>query len=130
MFNYTPILNDRDVDDALREIEEALDPGKVFVPTFENSWVNYGSTFHDAGFRKDGQGIVHLEGLVKDGTGIPSTIFTLPPLHRPADTLIFAVVSSNAIGRINVKADGTVEATTPSVTTWVSLDGIYFRSAQ
>jgi hypothetical protein len=57
-------------------------------PTFENGTSNLPqlSTIHlnPAGFYKDHEGIVHLQGVVKTGnSGIPA-LFTLPPGFRPA----------------------------------------------
>jgi len=90
---------------------EIEDSGWIFVgdtgaPAFENSWVDYGSTFGSPRFRKI-NGIVHMEGLIKDGT-VGSTAFTLPAGYRPYNRLIIASQASNALGRLDVLEDGSV----------------------
>lgn len=57
-------------------------------PAFENGSSNLPAVgpivLNPAGFYKDHEGIVHLQGVAKAGnTGIP-TLFTLPPGFRPA----------------------------------------------
>lgn len=98
------------------------------VPALLNSWVNFGAGFTDAAYFKDPNGFVHLRGLVKNGTGIPTVIFTLPLGYRPGQDSIFAVLSNNALGRVNVLASGDVQAFAGS-TVWVQLDGITFKAA-
>ena len=94
--------------------------------TFENSWVNFGSTFNDAQFRSIGDKQVQLRGIVKDGTvGSGFPVFTLPEGFRPVKDYIFPVVSNNALGRIDVEDTGGVEVVIGS-NVFVSLDGILF----
>jgi len=129
MYSYTPILNEEDLDAALREIEDALDPGVIFNPALLNSWVNYGSPYGNAGFRKDGQGIVHLEGVIKDGTN-DLAAFTLPIFHRPATDVIITTVSNKNHAAIIIQADGDVVPTGTGSILALSLDGLYFRTKQ
>ncbi len=79
-------------------------------PAFQNSWVNYDtSTFRGARFWKDAMGLVHLEGLVKNGAAAPSTIFTLPAGYRPGNALIAVTVANSvAVSRVDIAATGNV----------------------
>lgn len=94
-------------------------------PAFENSWVNFDTTFQAARFWKDVVGIVYVEGLVKSGA-IPTTIFTLPAGYRPDKAHVFSALSNNAVGRVDVGPDGKVVAQVGN-TAWISLSGISFR---
>ena len=93
--------------------------------TYQNSWVSYGSPFSAARYIKDDLGVVHLDGLVKNGT-IGTTIFTLPVGYRPAYQQLFAACTNpNTIGRIDVQTDGQV-VTNGGSNVWISLAGITF----
>lgn len=97
-----------------------------FAPTLLNSWVVFGGSNMDPGYRKEGD-TVQLRGLVKNGTvGAGTPIFVLPEFYRPSDELIFAVLSNDALGQVRIDASGNVTARLPSVNTWVSLDTIRF----
>jgi hypothetical protein len=108
------------------------DPGE---PAFQNGWVNYDTASHNdatyqhAAYRRDVNGIIHLTGLVKNGTiGLP--IFTLSGTNCPWFYQALPVISNNALARL------TVQYVTPTCgvwaetgsNVWVSLDGISFRS--
>ena len=95
------------------------------APTFQNSWVNYGSGYNNAAYCKDAMGFVHLRGLVKDGTD-NSAIFTLPVGYRPAYQELFCVISNGVVGQVDVRTDGVVTASNPSDPEWITLDGITF----
>ena len=91
------------------------------APNFSNSWVDYGGAFQTAGYYKDEFGMVHLSGVVKNGT-IGTAIFTLP-----AADMQFPVASSG-YGSCRVTSSGSVLAFA-GTSTWYSLDGICFRAA-
>ncbi|MCK9273006.1 hypothetical protein M0P65_05660 [Candidatus Gracilibacteria bacterium] len=96
-----------------------------------NGWVNYGGVASTAGYYKDGLGIVHLKGLVKNGT-ILQNIFVLPIGYRPLEQLIYSTDSSTGtyvIGRVDVKTDGSIYPYTGG-NSWFSLDGLSFRAEQ
>lgn len=93
------------------------------VPTFTNSWVNYGSTHAVVGFRRH-KGFVILKGLMKSGTlGVPA--FVLPEGYRPAEQLLFPTISNALIGRIDIFANGDV-VPSQSTNAWVTLSHISF----
>lgn len=111
------------------KLEDPHVVGDSGEPAFQNSWVNYDTaTFQGARFWKDAFDIVHLEGLVKNGTGPPSTIFTLPAGYRPANGILFSTLSNSAVGRIDVAATGNVTFQLGS-NVWISLNGLSFRRA-
>jgi hypothetical protein len=103
------------------------------APSLGNSWVDYGGAFAGAGYYKDGSGVVHLRGLVKDGTTTQGTvIFTLPVGSRPAYDLIFPVPSSggsDSYGAVDIKSSGDVWIRGLAGSTYLSLSGISFPSA-
>ncbi len=81
--------------------------GAAGEPAFQNSWVNYGSGYTQARFKKDKENTVFVEGLVKNGS---STIFTLPAGYRTTggSLIIPTVTNSNAIGRIDLATGGEI----------------------
>lgn len=98
------------------------------VPTFQNNWVNYDTTYNTAGYYKDADNRVHVKGLVKTGTA-NTVIFTFPAGYRPLKRGIFVTVSNNAIARIDVLPTGEVKMETGS-NTWISLETISFLAEQ
>jgi hypothetical protein len=101
----------------------------LFTPMLlQNNWVNFDSTNtrSPATFTKTSSGMVMLEGIVKSGTSINSTIIaTLPVGYRPAHNLIFQNATNGVAGRVDVWTDGTVRFQIGS-NAWFSLDDINF----
>ena len=100
--------------------------GDTGQPAFTNSWAYFGSE-QVAAFWRDPFGWVYLRGLIKNGT-VGSVAFTLPPGFRPPVAERFVVISNDAVGRVDVGADGAVTPKSPSNNTYVSLAGIRFRT--
>lgn len=101
---------------------EIEDSGWLFLgvdTSFENSWVDYGSPYDTARYRKINN-VVYIEGLVQSGT-IGQSIFTLPVGYRPYARMIFATNSNSSLGRIDVLADGSVLAQAGS-SAWFSIN--------
>lgn len=113
-------------DDLSALVEAVHEVGAAGEPAFENSWANFAGGHQVAGFYKDAFGRVHLQGLVAGGT-IPATIFTLPEGYRP-DTihLFIALEGTGGVGRVDVNADGTVDAIQGNNTVY-QLNGFSFR---
>ena len=110
-----------------RPDESTIWIGDTAAPAFENSWVNYGAGWEEAGARRIGT-MVYLFGLVRDGTK-SADIFKLPEGWRPGAGHIFAqTISSGGAIRIDVQSDGSVLAGAGTYT-WVSLSGIVFPIA-
>lgn len=84
------------------------------APTLLNSWVNFGSGYSNAGYRKDpSTGIVYIRGLIKDGTATNGTVlFNLPSGYRPTGAVMFPQTFSNgsaeAACRIVIAATGDI----------------------
>jgi hypothetical protein len=117
------IVNSTQLDLKANKTQEAW-----IEPTLLNGWVNFGSIYEISGFYKDEFNVVHLRGLVKDGTTTNgTTIFTLPVGYRPLKVLIFIIVTNNTLASIAVNPNGTVVVNSAVSSTWLSLDGISFR---
>lgn len=108
--------------------------GTTGEPAFQNSWVNYGlgdSFMRGAMFRKDENGIVHLQGLVMNGTAA-TPIFTLPVGYRPLEGthgVNIGSATASPLTTFHVYANGEVRHRTGN-TDYFSLDGISFRAEQ
>lgn len=110
------------------ESRKALTAQETWIaPTLLNSWVDFGGEYNPAGYFKDSLGIVHIRGLVKDGT-LPGTIFVLPESYRPAYYMVFSTSSVSAFGEARVAPTGEVSANVGN-NGWFSLDVINFRVA-
>jgi hypothetical protein len=119
-----------DIERALNSIGYTLIPSAETwtAPTLLNNWVNYGGGFNNAGYYKDPFGVVHLRGLIKDGTTTLGTaLFTLPTGYRPVAQELFTVTSGSALGRVDVLTTGNVVINVGS-SSWLSLDGLTFRA--
>jgi len=97
------------------------------APSLLNSWVNYNASYNSAGYFKDTCGVVHLRGILKDGT-LTASAFLLPVGYRPSKIEGFGVMSNGAFGYCWVSSDGNVVPQAGS-NTMFSLDGITFRAA-
>lgn len=95
----------RSVETRLDELSRAQQYRWV-TATLLNSWANYGGGWEVARYTKVG-GVVHLQGLVAGGT-MGTIVLTLPVGHRPAASLLKATICQNALGRINLAANGDV----------------------
>lgn len=93
------------------------------APTFTNSWVNYGSGYQSARYRKVGD-IVSLDGLIKDGDDL-SSAFTLPVGFRPLATVEFVGVNNLAGSYIDIQTNGNVYVSKGGGT-YASLSGLHF----
>jgi len=107
-------------------------------PAFENGSGNLPqlSAIHlnPAGFYKDHEGIVHLQGVAKAGNSETPTVFTLPPGFRPAPgrAAIFPQFEGSVLfifgGNTNIEGlelSGKLLGEKEKV---VALDGITFRA--
>jgi hypothetical protein len=105
------------------QVANSIPAGQVHVigaagePGFQSGSSNFGSegglTLPGASFLKDHDNVVHLEGVVRKGTGgpIPGTLFQLPPGFRPpSGTLVIlteAEENTILIAGSNVVISGT-----------------------
>jgi hypothetical protein len=104
---------------------EVDSPGE---PVFQNGWTNTGpATDVTAAFFRDPYGIVHLKGLIYNGTN-DAAIFVLPDGYRPGKALIQLVWRGSGSGKLNVLPDGTVQFQDGAAA--ASLDGVTFRAGE
>ena len=106
-------------------------------PGFHDGWNNLpsGLSRETVGFYKGQDGVVHLKGVAKSGTGV---IFNLPPGYRPVNqrVLLFPVscgCGTQDTGTVIIEGPGLASGhegavDPPSEATSVSLDGITFRA--
>ena len=97
--------------------------------TFTNSWVNFGAPFGTAKYSRESNGIIRLSGVVRSGTAGQS-IFTLPEGFRPLDTKIFTIINGGVLDRLDITNTGTVTQILTGGNSYVTLDGITFRTDQ
>ena len=83
---------------------DGKETGVWVAPSLTNSWVNYGSGYQVARYKREG-GRVYCEGLIKSGNTSASW-FVFPAGFRPAATLIFLGHASGGIADIRVTAAG------------------------
>jgi hypothetical protein len=100
--------------------------GTWIAPTLINGWQDYGADYNATEYFRDSNGIVHLRGLVKNGT-LGLTVFTLPVGYRPVARELHVCNSAGAFGRVDVFANGDVIIQTGGPG-WVALDGITFMA--
>ncbi|MCM3290224.1 hypothetical protein M3661_08795 [Paenibacillus sp. MER 180] len=109
------------------------------TPTLLNDWKPYNDGYVNPRYYKDENGVVHLEGLIKDGLIAQSTsLFLLPTGYRPKGTLIFYVIGVEPGGvprgvRIDVTAGGRVIITQNDnnyTNAYLSINNISFLAEQ
>jgi len=97
--------------------------------SLQNGWWPLNtSVYNDAGYWKDALGIVHLRGMLYNGS-LSMPIFTLPSGYRPMRVEVMCVQTYSGAGSVYVRNDGAVLLASGS-NSWVSLDGITFRAYQ
>jgi len=93
------------------------------APTLLNGWVIYGAPQQTPRYRMDADGVVHIQGLVKDGTTTAGTvIFTLPSGFRPDAKLTMVVSAADSFGLLVIDPTGDVKCLTVSAAyTWLNV---------
>lgn len=113
------ILETRDFD-LEAYLQSSVGSSPWFAPTFTNAWVDYGSPWQPARYRKIGD-IVSIEGLVKNGTA-GLAMFTLPTGFRPPSGMIFATASMDGFA---VRYHGELRCTSAGVFTSEGAQNVY-----
>lgn len=99
-------------------------------PALLGTWDVFDSSHNAPGYWKDSMGVVHLRGLVRNGT-YNTALFTLPAGYRPVRREVLPAASwtgsAMTLGRLSVETNGNV---IPMVggAGWFSLDGSTFRA--
>ena len=106
------------------------------ISTFSGTWANHSpGTYETAAYMMDGEGWVHLKGLVKDGAE-GTSVFTLPSDYIPEKTCYFPqMVGNNGLGYVAVRGQDSADAGqvqpnwyTGGSSNYNSLSGIQFPS--
>lgn len=103
-------------------------------PVLLGGWNNFEGDYIEASYFKDALGMVHLRGLIKDGTS-GTEVFHLPIGYRPEKKEVHPIAiedhSNNSltqIGRLDIYTDGTVQIVQGN-SSWSSLSGVSFRAS-
>lgn len=96
--------------------------------SLQNSWVNYGGNYANASYIKSSDGIVSLQGLVRNGAATGgTTLFTLPAGYRPVyRTMCSVTTNPTAPARIDIQTTGAVTVHEGVNNGWLSLAGCDF----
>jgi hypothetical protein len=105
------------------------------APTLLNGWTNIGDPFAPAGYKKDGNNIVKLRGLIVGGSttaGLTGKLWLLPDGFRPTKDLVFFVPSgAGGIGSIFIDAaSGYIQLNVNAPFANLCLDNISFSTDQ
>jgi phage minor structural protein len=93
-----------------------------------NGWLNYMGGYHYASYWKDKNGVVHITGVIKNGS-VGYAAFTLPAGYRPTGREIFrCICAGDQTARIDVDTNGNVIIMSCPNTGWLSLAGISFKA--
>lgn len=102
----------------------------VIPATLQNGWANFLQNTPPAGYYKDSNGKVYLQGAVCNGV-IGSVIFNLPVGYRPLYNKHYGTTSNSGATCIAVCANGNVFIGSGGSTVWTSLpESINFRTDQ
>ena len=103
--------------------------GAAIAIPYATGWSAYGGAFLTPSFYIDGNGIVHLQGLLAHAgsNSAGDIIGVLPVGYRPTAIQIYSVHTSVGEGRLDVHPDGTMYLYFVTAT-FVSLNGVYFRT--
>lgn len=109
----------------------AIPPQEAWkTPALLGNWDVFDTTHNTPGYWKDSMGVVHLRGLVKNGT-FNTNLFLLPAGYRPAKREVLPAASwsgsAMVLGRLSVYATGEVIPVVGGAG-WFSLDGATFRA--
>jgi len=95
-------------------------------PSFEPGWSNYGNGYNGIQYAKIGDRVEFGDGSSSDGF-----IFQLPDDCRPTGTVLHPVIhdfGGEAHKNIHVTASGEVKGPVGVAVTYLSLDGVSFRT--
>ena len=85
-------------------------------PEFIIFWANFNPNWSPARYYKDHDGMVHIEGIVRNFFAVNTPIFILPVGFRPDALVRRETVKHNSFAVIEVRADGHVRLAFPSAT--------------
>jgi hypothetical protein len=99
------------------------------APTLTNAWTNLNAgQFTSAGFFKDSDGMVNLQGALATTGASGSSAFTLPAGYRPAKTVTIPIAAPIGLTAfVQIDTAGLVMPNYGAGATFVSLDSVQFR---
>lgn len=96
----------------------------------QNGWTDLAAGWRPCSYLRDHLGVVHLMGVANGASKTSNVIATLPAGYRPAKKHIYVTLyHGDVVGRVDVHADGTVEAVS-GLAGYASLADITFRAMQ
>lgn len=124
--NFKGNIVDEDGTAVLATVACPLAKVPVKNAVLQNSWV----VDTRCVYYKDSDGIVHIEGRIKNGTVAPNTlIFTLPVGFRPAFSERWFVNANGTLGQVYIEPDGEVRDLGGSFSAGITtLNGVSFRA--
>jgi len=102
-----------------------IGPEDVIYPTLNAPFTNYGASYRDIGYYKQGDR-VYLQGLGNNSSST-GAIFTLPVGYRPSHRIILTALAGNQIARIDIETNGVVYYWVGPNAQFFTLDGLSFR---
>ena len=107
----------------------SIQQAAVTPVTLSPPFSNYNAGYVQAGYYKDKENMVHLQGLIAVNPATSSTtIFTLPVGFRPSTTHVFATMDYNGVVRLDIDNLGNVKIMDILAEFFITLDGISFRA--
>lgn len=100
----------------------ALAPSAWVAPALSAGWVNVGSGYVPAGYRKLGDEVL-IRGVVKKTSAASGyeMIFPLPVGFRPPSIVVVPTFGSDALARFDIYADGAVRLLFGNPATYIVL---------
>ena len=102
----------------------APNPTNWFPASLINGWQDFGGLWVPARYRLDEDGMIHVQGMIRNGTATPgTTVFTLPVGFRPDWDYPMFGQSSTGHCRTNVRTTtGEVQTEVGWSTTWTAMN--------
>jgi len=104
---------------------------RTLVTAFQNDWLNYDNDFQPLQYWKDDNGMVHIDGVIKNATAGQTIIFTLPTGYRPAFnvTRVCSYSNSGIPAGVRIYPGGNVQLVTSAGIDQLDLSDFTFMEA-
>jgi hypothetical protein len=111
--------------DALAGKQATIADSGWIAPTLQNGWVDFGTGFATAGYRKIGNQVM-LRGVIKGGTTTINTVlFTLPAgYYDSTGHHVFNCLNNGESIRVDIRDNGDVRFAATASAIYISLDGV------
>ena len=101
----------------------------LHTAALSTGWGHFGGAYGVVQYRKDAEGFVHINGLIKETTASSSpTMLVLPSGYRPLKREVFVVIAGSSGNRVDILPHGVMLRMdgTRSLNEWTSLNNIKF----